>query len=148
MYVGVCMSVCSWVCLGIAYAYVNLNFWPTRFVWYRTFYIGYSDPALFYILYKVNHTLRLLFQNKKPGQSAHASAVCSVSPIAVTILTTWEILTRLHSLAQPAQHSWNKPGNLLCRIELACAAIYSLSVYYLDIGQSFFWNLNRRTYKQ
>ena len=81
MYVGVCMSVCSCVCLRIAYAYVNLNFWPTRFLWYRAFYISY-----FFYLYKLNHTLRLLLQ--KNGQSAHAGAACSVSPIAITILAT------------------------------------------------------------
>ena len=49
MYVGVCMSVCSCVCLRIAYAYVNLNYWLTRFLWYRAFYIGYSDPALLFL---------------------------------------------------------------------------------------------------
>ena len=40
MDVGVCMSVCLCVCLHIAY--VNLNFWPMRFVWYHAFYIGCS----------------------------------------------------------------------------------------------------------
>ena len=108
-YVCGCVHVCVCLHIAYAYAYVNLNFCPTRFIWYHAFYIGYSDPALFFCfffffcfvlfflfvccflllffyLYKLNHTLCLLLQ--KNGQSAHASAARSVSPIAVTILVT------------------------------------------------------------
>ena len=84
MYVGMCMSVCSCVCLRIACAYVNLNFWPTR---YGTAHFTLAIPILHcFYLYKLNRPLHLLLQ--KTGQSAHASSDCSVSPTAVTILAT------------------------------------------------------------
>ena len=54
---GVCMSVCLCVC--------KPKFLPTRFLWYCAFYFGYSDPALFFYLYKLNYTLRLLLQETK-----------------------------------------------------------------------------------